>query len=247
MAALVKNREFWDEKAKENAFWFVSSYGSYGDDRNLDEFWASGETILRHVCQLSGYAPSPLHTVVEIGCGIGRITRALAPLVDRVVAFDLSAEMLKLAQQADLQNVAFRLGDGQTLQPVADHSADFVLAYCVFQHLPSHAVLENYLREMVRVAKPDALIAFTTTSRTWKTLFLPALALRRRITEEFNSSGPRGLYKHEWTGIRPSISTTRRLCPIRLSFADMGGERWLFWGRTLAPAKKEHPRVTLTA
>ena len=38
-------RSFWNRAAEENPHWYVSSYGSYDADRNLDEFWASGGTI----------------------------------------------------------------------------------------------------------------------------------------------------------------------------------------------------------
>ena len=44
MKELEASRQFWDDKARENAYWYVSSAGPY-QDRNLDEFWASGQTI----------------------------------------------------------------------------------------------------------------------------------------------------------------------------------------------------------
>lgn len=40
-------RSFWNRAAEQNPHSYVSSYGSYDADRNLDEFWASGHAIAR--------------------------------------------------------------------------------------------------------------------------------------------------------------------------------------------------------
>ena len=90
---LEASHRFWNEKARENPYWYVSSFGPY-EGRDLAEFWASGPRIWNDLKNAIGYAPSPAHTVVEIGCGVGRLTRALAPEVGRVEAFDISEEML---------------------------------------------------------------------------------------------------------------------------------------------------------
>ena len=92
MSGLEASRQFWDEKARENPYWYVSSAGPY-EGRNLAEFWASGPKIWNDLKSASGYQPKRIDTVVEIGCGVGRLTRAIAPEVGRVFAFDLSAEM----------------------------------------------------------------------------------------------------------------------------------------------------------
>ena len=71
----------------------------------------SGLTLKRE----TGYAPSPRHTVVEIGCGIGRLTRAIAPEVGRVIAMDISENMLAIAREANLPNVDFIEASGFSL------------------------------------------------------------------------------------------------------------------------------------
>jgi hypothetical protein len=80
MSGLEASRQFWDEKARENPYWYVSSAGPY-EGRNLAEFWASGPKIWNDLKSASGYLPTPSDTVVEIGCGVGRLTRAIAPEV----------------------------------------------------------------------------------------------------------------------------------------------------------------------
>src|SRR5712691_4446053 len=143
--ALASSRRFWGNKARENAFWYVSSFGPY-EGRDPAEFWNAGPKIWSDLKAALGYAPSPRDMVVEIGCGVGRLTRAIAPEVGHVHSLDLSQEMLAIARACPLTNVTFHHSDGHSLRPLSTHSASLVLAYCVFQHLPSAAVLAEYLR-----------------------------------------------------------------------------------------------------
>jgi len=99
---LEKMRRDWDERARENARFYVNTERTDWTD---DQFFASGEQTVReeiltdmtNICQ--GKDPSEMR-VLEIGCGAGRITRALARLFGEVHAVDVSGEMVALAQQA---------------------------------------------------------------------------------------------------------------------------------------------------
>lgn len=230
MATLESSSDFWNQKARENAPWYISSYGPYSG-RDESEFWASGGRIWSSLKAHAGYLPGPNDTVVEIGCGIGRLTRAIAPEVGTVHAFDISSEMLRQAESGAPANARFHVTGGNSLRPLPDASADLVLAYCVLQHLPSYAVLGEYLTEMTRVAKPGALVVFTTVPRDWRTWLLPVARLRAAILSPFRHGGPSGLYRKEWIGIRPSRRRVRSLSPITLEQAHLDSERWLFWGR----------------
>ena len=143
MSGLEASRQFWDEKARENPYWYVSSAGPY-EGRNLAEFWASGPKIWNDLKSASGYLPTPSDTVVEIGCGVGRLTRAIAPEVGKVFAFDLSAEMLTIARSSvEAANASFHRAETPALAEIADSSANAFVAYCVFQHLPDLDVLRG--------------------------------------------------------------------------------------------------------
>jgi len=227
MANLESSRKFWQKKATENPYWYVSSYGSY-HNRNMIEFWASGVSIWKDIIVKIGYQPKPTDSVVEIGCGVGRLSRAMSSEVGRIDAFDISQEMLDIAQQAGLSNVTFQLSKGDDLQPLQDSSADLVLAYCVFQHLPSLDVLRNYVGEMSRVAKPGSICAFTLTPRTWRDNLRPLMKLKGRIRDLW-SNGPKGLSADEWMGIRPTVEQVCALSSWPMQVVSMGNERLLFW------------------
>lgn len=224
-------RSFWNQAADENPYWYVSSYGSFDARRNLDEFWASGYTIWNDIKRVTGYTPTPYDVVVEIGCGVGRVTRAIAPEVGHVIALDISERMLAIARQANLANADFRGVNGFTLPRIADKSVDLALGYCVFQHLPSHAALKSYLDEMHRVIKPGGMLAFTLAPRDWKSFMLPILRVRAYLRERFLSRGPKRIYRKEWVGIRPSAAAVLNVSPIRLEQRTLGADRILYFGR----------------
>lgn len=231
MSLEQSSKSFWNRAAGENPYWYISSYGRYDADRNPDEFWASGFAIWTDIKRVTRYTPESGDAVVEIGCGIGRLTRVIAPEVGRVIALDISEKMLAIARQANLPNVDFRTAERFMLGGIPDRSVNLSLGYCVFQHLPSHAALRSYLAEMYRVTKAGGMIVFTLAPRDWSTCLLPALRVRAYLREHFSGGGPKGIYRKEWVGIRLSVSAVSRLSPIRLERCALDAGRILYFGR----------------
>ena len=93
--------------------------------------------------------------VLEIGCGVGRIGRHVAPLCQRWIGCDVSANMLRFAAERlrDLSNVELREISGYHLQGVADASCDAVYCMVVFMHLETWDRY-NYVLEAARVLRP---------------------------------------------------------------------------------------------
>jgi ubiquinone/menaquinone biosynthesis C-methylase UbiE len=131
-------------------------------------------------------------TCVEVGCGPGRMTAALARRFDRVVGLDVSPAMLERARAAvDAPNVEFRAVSGTRLDGVEDGSADALVCYLVLQHLPSRAAVLAYLREFARVLAP-AGVAFAQLPvldpglrpRAWRATRTVAVPLLERATRD---------------------------------------------------------------
>jgi SAM-dependent methyltransferase len=96
-------------------------------------------------------------TCVEVGCGPGRMTGALAERFDRVVAVDVSPAMVERARAIVRErNVNFRVVSGERLDGLDDAVADVLVCYLVLQHLPSRSSVGSYLREFARVLAPGA-------------------------------------------------------------------------------------------
>src|SRR5918999_1379423 len=133
--------EFWDERAREDAFFFVDSRLEYRRP-DLERFWAGGREDLDRILGDLGLELEPESVVVEIGCGIGRLTRALASRAARVIALDVSAEMLARAREhnTELTNVDWIQGDGRSLAGLPDGVADACLSHVVFQHITDPAI-----------------------------------------------------------------------------------------------------------
>ena len=177
---LEKMQRDWDERARENARYYVNTASTNWTDQ---DFFDSGEltvaeeisTDMGNICQ--GKAPKDMR-VLEIGCGAGRVTRALAQLFGEVHAVDVSGEMIKLAQAAltASPNAFVYRNNGKDLSVVPDLPFDFAFSSIVFQHIPSREIIESYVREVHRLLHPGALFKFqvqgdsklqTTPDDTW--------------------------------------------------------------------------------
>jgi ubiquinone/menaquinone biosynthesis C-methylase UbiE len=110
-----------------------------------------------NICQ--GKPPGEMR-VLEIGCGVGRVTRALANLFGEVHAVDVSGEMVRQAALAlsDRPNAFVYQNNGKDLTVVPSLQFDFAFSSIVFQHIPSREVIESYVREVHRLLRPERVI-----------------------------------------------------------------------------------------
>jgi SAM-dependent methyltransferase len=125
-------------------------------------------------------------TCVEVGCGPGRMTAALAGRFERVLAVDVSPAMLERAREAvSAPNVRFVAVSGERLDDIDDSVADTLICYLVLQHLPAHEVVVRYLGEFARVLAPggEAYVQIPVVGpagRAWRSVRGPLVALGRR-------------------------------------------------------------------
>ena len=190
-------RDFWDARARENALYFVDNTLDYRSP-DADRFWRQGRDALDRILASLGVGLRPSDDVVEIGCGVGRLTRALAERARHVSAIDVSPEMLARARELnpDAESVSWLEGDGTSLAGVADASANACLSHVVFQHIPDPAVTLGYVREMGRVLRPGGWAAFQVSNDP--RIHRPPGA-HRRIAALFRR-GPRGRHDPAWLG-----------------------------------------------
>jgi SAM-dependent methyltransferase len=109
--------------------------------------------------------------VLDLGCGGGHVSFAVAPHVREVVAYDLSADMLavvaKGASDRGFKNLATERGVAEQL-PFADASFDYVFSRYSAHHWRD---LDLGLREAARVLKPGGTAAFVDTVAPASPLF----------------------------------------------------------------------------
>ena len=159
---LDKMRADWDARAASDARHHIRTHPGPQSGR---DFFRSGEIniandLMPEMFRICGGTRSPLDLqVLEIGCGIGRMTRMMATIFGHVTGIDISPEMIRQAREnlAGLPNVALLEGDGCTLRPLPNDRFDFAFSFIVFQHIPALEIVESYFHEVWRVLKPNSL------------------------------------------------------------------------------------------
>ena len=99
---------------------------------------------------------APGMRVLEVGCGTGEFTRRVAPVGARLVALDLSSDLLARARAKAEAVAQFVRGDAQAL-PFADGTFDVVYGCSILHHLD----VDVALREIRRVLRPGGRLVFS--------------------------------------------------------------------------------------
>jgi ubiquinone/menaquinone biosynthesis C-methylase UbiE len=140
--------------------------------------------------------PGTVDACVDLGAGTGFVALALAPLVDSVLAVDISAAMAESlavhAAQAGLENVRTEVADLRTFtMPAA--SADLVVSSYALHHLRDQdkralaAEVARWLRPGGRIVVADMMFGRGATQRDRE-------ILRDKVTA-FASKGPAGWWR----------------------------------------------------
>jgi SAM-dependent methyltransferase len=106
---MADSRAWWNRAAREDAGWYIATAS--------DPFLERGRRDTDELVAFCGLQPSRDRTLLEIGAGAGRMTHRFVELYGRVIALDVSDEMLRLGRRnlADVGNVEWVLGSGTTL------------------------------------------------------------------------------------------------------------------------------------
>lgn len=188
---LERQAQDWNELARLDPHWAIlTSPGKRFGRWDSDEFFATGtaeaEAFVRRAAELG--LPRERGSALDFGCGLGRMTRALAQHFGEVVGVDISEEMVGGAERANagVDGVSFVVNRADDLGRFPDASFDLVYSVIVLQHVPDRAAIESYVREFCRVLRPGGLAVFTLPSH------IPAifrLQWRRRLYEALRRAG----------------------------------------------------------
>jgi ubiquinone/menaquinone biosynthesis C-methylase UbiE len=207
--------EYWDRRAREDALYFIDNRLEYGN-ADQDRFWAGGVADLDKLLAILGVAVGSGEVVVDVGCGVGRLTRPLAARAKEVLALDVSSEMVARAREynPELSNVQWLVGDGSSLAPIADATADACVSHVVFQHISDPEVTLGYVREMGRVLRAGGWAAFQVSNNPSMHRAPPG-GLRQRVRAVLGLA-PKGQRDPAWFGSGVELDALR-------SAADDGG------------------------
>jgi len=113
-------------------------------DADREAFFASGEADIARIFDLIDFVPK---SALDFGCGVGRLTRALAKRVDRVAGVDAAESMLRIAHE-NVPNATFST-------TIPNERFELIVSLIVFQHIPvrrGEALLDELLTHLDGVA-----------------------------------------------------------------------------------------------
>ena len=127
-----------------------------------DEFYQYGraevDTLFSQLAQ-AGVKPES-QRALDFGCGVGRLTFPLAERFAEVDGVDISPSMVEFARSHNQlgDRCRFHLYDGESLEGFDTDTFDLVVCLMTLQHVPPFTT-ERYLAEMVRITRPNGIIA----------------------------------------------------------------------------------------
>lgn len=103
----------------------------------------------------------PRGRALDFGCGVGRLTQALAEHFDAAVGVDIARSMARRARDFNRhgERVSYVVNTRPDLALFGDDTFDFVYSNKVLQHIPPLAV-EAYVEEFFRVLRPGGVALF---------------------------------------------------------------------------------------
>ena len=112
-----------------------------------------------------------IREIIDLGCGTGRFTRALAErFAADAIGIDPSEKMLAIAREKhDAPSVSFRHGAGENM-PAEDASADLVFLSMSYHHLTDPAAAA---RECRRVLRPRRFVCVRTSTADQRSPYAP--------------------------------------------------------------------------
>ena len=175
-------RDHWERQARLDPLWAIlSDPAKKGRKWRAAAFFETGRneiSVLMFRLRVLGIPFVP-GRALDFGCGIGRLSQALASHFDGVAGIDISETMIKLAGLANQfpGKVRYFRSEDENLGLFGDAEFDFIYTNIVLQHIRPEFV-RGYWGGFRRVLKPGGLMVFQLPSH------------RREFDAAWNDVGP---------------------------------------------------------
>ena len=154
---IVTYKDFWNRQASSAE----SAISAVDGSQSEEVVQHTGRWSAAQVCAALDIGENDL--VLELGCGVGRIGRELAPKCRHWTGVDISENMIKHARDRLLacDNVSFQRLDRSNLEMLEDNSIDKAYSIAVFCHMDKED-LYLYMQELNRIVRPGGTIFVET-------------------------------------------------------------------------------------
>jgi ubiquinone/menaquinone biosynthesis C-methylase UbiE len=158
----------WNTFGKQDPLWAIATWPEKKGNRwKLEEFFELGKKEVEGVLNHLKILGVTIHQgrALDFGCGVGRLTQALANHFDEVVGVDIAPSMIQLAKRYNRHGsrCQYYLNEVDDLTVFPGNGFDFIYTNIVLQHMvPSYS--KSYIREFLRVLRPGGLLVFQLPS-----------------------------------------------------------------------------------
>lgn len=145
------------------AYLRVKVCGTIPPEDYLEGGWRHARALVQMLTQAGG-DPLQITSILDFGCGCGRVIAAAQALLPsaRFYGTDAEADLIGWAK-THLRQAEFAVNSPEPPLPYADEQFDFIYAISVFTHLDEHLQFA-WLDELHRVAKRGAMLILTVHS-----------------------------------------------------------------------------------
>lgn len=154
-----KMKRDWDRRAEADPYYWVAAT----QEADLESYHSSAERDCElFMSGLEGQVSGDQRgSLLDIGCGIGRMTAPLAKYFERAVGVDVSPQMVERARalHEETSNVSFEVNSGADLSDFESGSFQVVCSYSVLSHLPAD-VVSAYFSEIGRVLSEGGVFRY---------------------------------------------------------------------------------------
>jgi SAM-dependent methyltransferase len=164
----------WEDLASLDPLFAVLSHpDTRGGGWNPDRFFDTGQSLVSRLMARAAELGRPVgrRTALDFGCGVGRLTRWLAPHFASCLGLDVAPTMVAEARRlnAAWPGCRFEVAPPGGLSAISSRSFDLVLCKSVIQHLPSQEAMLSCVYELARlVAGEGLLVVHVPSTLPWR-------------------------------------------------------------------------------
>ena len=151
--------------------------------RNYDELYGE-EQSKKHAKVLQLLGKKEFKTIVDVGCGTGKLLRLISPTSRVGLGIDLSLQMLNRAKQRTEDTGILLVRADASHLPLQDHVADGVISVSMTESGP---ILKEHFNELSRIATKDGTLVMTIFDdkhqASWKQLNEPRIELVASLSD----------------------------------------------------------------
>jgi SAM-dependent methyltransferase len=185
---IEKLRKNWDAFGERDPFWAALTVGDrIGGAWNVEDFFRTGDDEIDHVMTRvrAINTAGAYHRALDFGCGVGRLTQALARHYDEAVGVDIAPSMIQQANQYNRRNnCKYYCNTAADLGMFNDGEFDLIYTRLVLQHMKP-AYSKKYILEFIRILRTGGLLVFQLPSARRRGNGALSSLLRTMASESF--------------------------------------------------------------